>query len=189
MRSKFIFAFLLLSTSLLGQSGYRLHIRNPSDLYAEQRRIVGTWCRQDFEGTRLTPAGWDRYKALTSLKRNPDTPTIVVVSRYQIEQHDPKAVSWDVGVTYFVIGRFERTGGYLPDEHVEAVTYHTKDIDGDILITDFDPSAPYLSKKAAIEWMKRELATTTSDIEKFHLTTALKTLDPAPPTAVAQPAK
>jgi hypothetical protein len=189
MRSKFIFAFLLFSTSLLGQSGYRLHIRNPSDLYAEQRRIVGTWCRQDFEGTRLAPGGWDRYKALTNLKNNPDAPTIIVVSRYQIEQHDVKAVSWDVDVTYFVVGRFERNGGYIPDEHPEPVTYHTKDIDGDILITDFDPNAPHLSKRATIEWMKRELATTTSDVEKFHLTEALKTLDPTASPAVVQPAK
>jgi hypothetical protein len=174
---------------MFGQSGYRLHVRNPSDLYAEQRRIVGTWCRQDFEGTRLTPGGWSRYKTLTNLKNNPDSPILVVVSRYQIEQHDAKAVSWDVDVTYFVIGRFERSGGYLPDEHAETVTYHTKDIDGAILITDFDPNAPYLSKKAAIEWMKRELTTTTSDIEKFHLTTALKTLEPAAATAATQPAK
>lgn len=189
MRLKSIFAFLLLSTSLLAQSGYRLHIRNPSELYAEQRRIVGTWCRQDFEGLRLTPNGWERYKQLTNLKSNPDSPSVLIVSRYQIEQRDASAVSWNLDVTYFVIGRFERNGGYIPDEFTDTVTYRTKDIDGDIVITDLEPASPHLSKKAAVEWMKRELATTTSDVEKFHLTNALKTLDPAASTAAAQPAK
>jgi hypothetical protein len=189
MRSKFIFAFLLFSTSLFGQSGLRLHVRNPSELFAEQRRIVGTWCRQDFEGVRLAPGGWARYKTLTNLKDNPESQTIVVVSRYQIEGHDAQSVSWNLDVTYMVMGHFERGSGYVPDEHPEIVTYRTKDIDGEILITDFDPNYPHLSKKAAIEWMKRELATTTSDVEKFHLTSALKTLDPAAATAAAQPAK
>ena len=110
-------------------------------------------------------------------------------SRYQIEQRDASAVSWNLDVTYFVIGRYERNGGYIPDEFTETVTYKTKDIDGDIVITDLDPTSPHLSKKAAIEWMKRELAATTSDLEKFHLTNALKALDPAASTATAQPAK
>ena len=189
MRSKVIFAFLLLSTSLLAQSGLRLRVRNPSDLYAEQRRVIGTWCRQDFEGLRLAPNGWERYKQLTNIKSNPDSPSVLIVSRYQIEQHDASAVSWNLDVTYFVIGRYERNGGYIPDEFTETVTYRTKDIDGDIVITDLDPTSPHLSKKAAVEWMKRELATTTSDVEKFHLTNALKTLDPAASTAAAQPVK
>jgi hypothetical protein len=189
MRSKLIFAFLFLTTSLLAQSGLRLHVRNPSELFAEQRRVVGTWCRQDYEGTRLAPGGWARYKTLTTLKDNPDSQTIVVVSRYQIEQHDVQAVSWNLDVTYFVIGRFEGGSGYVPDERPETVTFRTKDIDGEILITDFDPVYPHLSKKAAIDWMKRELATTTSDVEKFHLTNALKTLDPTASNAAAQSPK
>jgi hypothetical protein len=190
MPSKFIFALLLFSTSLFGQAGFRLHVRNASEVYAEQRRLVGTWCRQDFEGVRLAPGGWERYKALTKLKSNPESQTVLIVSRYQIEQHEVQSVSWDVDVTYFVVGRFERGGGYVADEHPETVTFRTKEIDGDIVVTDVDPVHPHLSKKAAIEWMKRELATTTSDVEKFHLASALKILEPATASRVAaQPAK
>lgn len=189
MRFKVIFVFLLLSTATFAQSGLRLRLRNPAEINAEQRRIVGTWCRQDFEGLRLAQNGWERYKALTTMKANPESPRVVVISRYQIEQHAGSSVSWDLDVTYFVIGRFDHFEGYVPDEHTETVTYRLKDVDGDILISDVDPPTPHLSKKAAIDWMKRELATSSSDLDKAHFTSALKLLDPTPATASAQPAK
>ena len=188
MRLKVLFSFLLLSTSLLGQANLRLRVRNPSELYAEQRRVIGTWCRQDYEGLRLAPDGWQRYKTLTTIKSNPDAPAVLIISRYQIEQREATSVSWDLDVTYFVTGRYDRVAGYVPDERTETVTYHTKDINGDIMITDLDPTTPHLSKKAAVEWMKRELAATTSEVDKFHLSNALKLLDPAS-TSAAQAAK
>lgn len=63
---------------------------------------------------------------------------------------------------------------------MSTVTFTTKEIDGDILITNFDPINPYVSKRAAVDWMKRELQlSTTTDLEKVHLRQALKVLDPA----------
>ncbi len=180
MRPKFILLAVLLSTPLFAQ--FRLHLRNPEDVYAEQRRVVGSWCRQDFMGNRLSSDGWDRYKPLTNLKYNPDSATIVIVSRYQIGEHDPRNVSWDVSVTYFVIGRYDHSTGYAPDSGTETATFQTKDIDDNILVTGIDPAAPHVSKTAALAWMKQQLASTTSDVEKFHLTKAIKELEPAPAT-------
>jgi hypothetical protein len=189
MRCKFILAFLLITTSVFGQSGLRLKFRNPLELYAEQRRVVGTWCRMDYEGLRLAADGWTRFKPLTNQRDNPDASTIVIVSRYQIAQHDPQSVSWNLDVIYNVIGRYQRSSGYQPESATQTVTYSTKEVDGDLVITEVDPTYPHMSKRAAIEWMKKELATTTSDVEKYYLNSALKQLEPPSATTPApQPA-
>lgn len=181
-----IFLVTVCSTLLLGQVGFRLKTRSASELYAEQRRVVGTWSRQDFEGLRLSDTGWDRFKPVTSFKKNPEFTSIVIVSRFQVEPRD--SMSWDMDVTYTILGRYELGAGYMADPGTETLTFHTKDIDGDILIVDIDPSAPHVSKKAAIAWMKRELQTTNSDIEKIHLNDALKLLEPSP-AATTDPSK
>jgi hypothetical protein len=170
-----VFLVTVLSSLLFGQAGFRIKTRSASELYAEQRRVVGTWSRQDFEGLRLSDAGWDRFKPVTSFKKNPEFTSIVVVSRFQVEPRDN--MSWDMDVTYTILGRYELGAGYLPDPGMQTVTFHTKDIDGDILIVNVDPGAPHVSKKAAIEWMKRQLQTTASDVEKIHLNDALKFLE------------
>ncbi len=187
MRAKFILVFLFLSTPLLAQ--FQLHLRNPEDVYAEQRRVVGSWCRQDFLGFRLTENGWDKYKSLTNLKQNPDAPAVLIVSRYQVGEHDPRSISWDVTVTYFVIGRYDHSSGYSPQTGTETVTFQTKDIDDNIVIINLDPTSPYVSKSAVLSWMKQQLASTTSDIEKIHLSNAIKELEPPSAAAATQPAK
>jgi hypothetical protein len=180
MRKYAYICIIILVTSAFSfsQTGFRLKTRSASDLYAEQRRAVGTWCRQDFEGLRLSDTGWDRFKSVTSFKKNPEFTSIVIVSRFQVEARDTMA--WDMDVTYTTIGRYERGAGYVPESGTQTITFSTKDIDGDILVTNVDPASPHVSKKAAIEWMKRELQTTTSDVEKIHLQDALKVLDTQP---------
>ncbi len=187
MRPRFVLLFLLLSTPLLAQ--FQLHLRNPEDVYADQRRVVGSWCRQDFMGSRLSDNGWNKYKPLTNLKQNPDFATVVIVSRYQVGEHDPKSISWDVNVTYFVIGRYDRSSGYSPEPGTETVTFQTKDIDDNILVIGLDPTSPHVSKTAALAWMKEQLASTTSDIDKIHLTNAVKQLEPPSASAVTKPAQ
>lgn len=178
MRKIVVVAFLVtvFSTMLLGQAGFRLRTRNAADLNAEQRRLVGTWCRQDFEGLRLSDAGWDRFKQITAFKKNPEFNSIVIVSRFQVESRD--TMSWDTDVTYTIVGRYERGAGYMADPGIQTVTFQTKDIEGDIMIVNVDPISPHVSKKTAVEWMKKELETTASDIEKIHLRDALKVLEP-----------
>ena len=187
MRSKFILIFLFLSTPLLAQ--FQLHLRNPEDIYADQRRVVGSWCRQDFMGFRLSDNGWDKYKPLTSLKQNPDSASVVIISRYQVGEHDPKDISWDVNVTYFIIGRYDRGSGYSPDTGRETVLFQTKNIDDSVVIVNLDPTAPHVSKTAALAWMKQQLASTTSDIDKIHLSNAIKQLEPPSATATGKPAQ
>lgn len=173
-----LFAVLIFSGYTSAQSGFHLKTRSAADLFADQRRVVGSWCRQDFEGLRLTTDGWQRFKPLTTFRHNPDFTGIVIVSRYQVPERD--APSWNFDVNYWVLGRFDRSAGYSSENGMSTVTFTTKEIDGDILITNFDPMNPYVSKRAAVEWMKKELElSNTSDLEKIHLRQALKVLDPA----------
>ncbi|HEU5400339.1 MAG TPA: hypothetical protein VFU86_03215 [Terriglobales bacterium] len=187
MRPKFLLAFLLLSTPLLAQ--FQLHMRNAEDVYADQRRAVGSWCRQDFMGFRLSDHGWDKYKTLTNLKHNPESPAVVIVSRYQVGEHDPKTISWDVNVTYFVVGRYDHATGYSPTTGSETVTFQTKDIDDNIVVVALDPTSPHVSKIAALTWMKQQLASTTSDIEKIHLSKAIQQLEPPSAEAATKSAQ
>ena len=180
MRKVVIPAFLLVLFSSLSFGQFRLKTRSASDLYADQRRVVGTWCRQDFEGLRLSDTGWDRFKSVTVFKKDPEFTSIVIVSRFQVEPRDN--ISWDMDVTYQILGRYDLASGYMADPGSQTLTFLTKDIDGDILIVGIDPGAPHVSKKAAIDWMKRQLQTTTSDIEKIHLSDALKLLEAPPAT-------
>ncbi|MGE5111160.1 MAG: hypothetical protein ACM3JB_09905 [Acidobacteriaceae bacterium] len=184
MRPRFLLLLLFFSLPVFAQ--LRLHVRNPEEVYAEQRRVVSSWCRQDFTGLRLNSEGWNRYKSLTNIKDNPDQSTVVIISRYQVGGHDPQSISWDVNVNYVVIGRYERSSGYAPDGGTETVTFRTKDVDGDIVITEVDPASPHVSKKAALDWLKQQLASTTSDVEKFHLANAIKQLEPPSSTAATQ---
>ena len=172
-----VFSCFTSAQQIFPQQGFRLKTRNAADLYADQRRTVGNWCRQDFEGLRLSPDGWDRFKPLTTLKSNPDFATVTIVSRFQAEPRE--SIAWDLNVTYTIIGRYDRNEGYTADPGSQAVTFQTKDVDGTILITSLDPNSPHVSKKAAIDWMKKQLET-ASDVEKFHLREALKQLEPSP---------
>ena len=177
MRSKYILVLLLLSTPLVAQ--FQLRLRNPEDVYAGQRRIVGEWCRQDFMGYRLVQGGWDKYKDLTTLKQNPDSPSVVIVARYQVGEHEPKSVSWDVNVNYVVVGRYDHATGYSPETGpaTETVTFHTKEVNDKILITGVDPVSPHLSRVAALMWMKQQLASSKSDLDQVHLADAIKQLE------------
>lgn len=185
MRKVVNIAFLVVLFSSFSFGQFRLKTRSASELYAEQRRVVGTWCRQDFEGLRLSDTGWDRFKPVTAFKKNPEFTSIVIVSRFQVEPRDN--ISWDMDVTYQILGRYDLGSGYIADPGTQTQSFHTKEIDGDILIVGIDPGTPHVSKKAAIDWMKRQLQTTSSDVEKIHLNDALKLLEA--PAATGEPSR
>lgn len=175
-------AVIAISTFAFAQEGFRIKTRSAAELFAAQRRVIGEWCRQDYLGARLLPDGWERLKPLSTFRQNPDFHSIVIVSRYQVPPREES--SWDVDVTYWILGRYDRGLGYTPANNTEVVTFKTKDIDGDIVINEIDPGAPHVSKRAAIDWMKRQLeAADTSDVDKVYLRRALTTLE----TPEAQP--
>jgi hypothetical protein len=184
MRRTILILFVVgFAIPLLAQPSIRIKARSAADLYAEQRRVVGSWCRHDFEGFRLSVADWARFRSLTTFKENPDFSSVMIVSRFDVQPRD--SASWNMEVKYVVLGRYDRGSGYTASPGSDTVTFHTKDIDDNIVIVDLDPSSPHVSKRVAIEWMRQELGKTTSDLEKAHLREALKVLDPTPAVAPA----
>jgi hypothetical protein len=179
MRRTILFLFVVAFASpLLAQPSIRIKARSAADLYAEQRRVIGSWCRLDFEGFRLTGTDLARLRSLSIFKENPEFSSVVIVSRFDVQPRD--SASWDMDVKYVVLGRYDRGSGYVPGAGTDTVTFRTKDIDDNIVIADLDPTSPHVSKKAAVAWMRQELEKTTSDVEKVHLREALKSLDPTP---------
>ena len=179
-----LFATVMLSVSLSAAAQYqvpnlRLKTRSVAELQADERSLVGQWCRSDYEGARLSADGWKKFDPLTSLKTNPDFNSIYVISRYQM--NPPERVSMEASVTYSVIGRYELGIGYTLLSDTRGVNFRFSDKSGDLQISDIDPAQPNVSKPAFIAWLKTQLATAKSVNEKMPLQQALDQLVPPPP--------
>ncbi len=167
---------MLFSSLLAAQVDYKVHMRTAAEMFAAQRQTVGAWCRQDFEGQRLDSASWVNFKPLTMLKDNPEFSQFIIVARYDIPNREK--FSWDVDVTYWEIGRYERGIGYVASPGTRTLSFTTKEVEGNLFITEVDSPTPRVSKRAAVEWMKKQLENEkTSELEKAHLRDAIKALD------------
>ncbi|HWR34552.1 MAG TPA: hypothetical protein VN622_01620 [Clostridia bacterium] len=181
MRRGFLLCFIifLLSSLLFAQAAYRLKTRTASELAAGQRQVVGAYCRSDFEGLRLSENGWAKMRPLTRDMRNPEFSAVMIVSRYTFAP--PAAVSKDVAVTYSVIGRYEVGFGFTPLRATPSAIFHVEDVDGDLVITEM-PSTPYVSKGAALSWLKAELVKAQpSTLHKAQLERAIAAMDQTAP--------
>ena len=177
---RFLICLLLLAcpAAALAQQPLRPKFgRTFADLAAQQRLVAGNYCRMDFMGSRLSPAGWDQIKQFTLMRGNPDFNTVFIVSRYQIvPQQTP---SYDMTVNYFIIGRYEEGVGYSPLQGTRSASFETQDTGKDVLIKRVDPASPFVSRQAAIAWLQRKLAAKeTSEGERNVIESALKALTP-----------
>ena len=71
MRSRLspILLILLLSSISFAQIGYgggayRLRMKTAAEYAALQRQLIGSYCRLDFEGSRLSDDAWTKMKPL-----------------------------------------------------------------------------------------------------------------------------
>jgi hypothetical protein len=153
-----------------------LKLRSYEQIAVEQRRVVSAYCRLDFQGARLTPEGWERIRNLSVFRENPDFSSVYVVSRYQlIETHDP---SNSLSVAYVVIGRYDDGAGYAPmPAVVRNVTFETHDISGELRIVRIDPSTPFVSSRALIDWLKAKLASQKDARARGSLEAAIQALE------------
>ncbi len=177
-------AVLLLGGLVSGQTPtVRLHSRSVSELQADQRSLIGQWCRLDYEGSRLSDAGWKKFEPIATPKHNPEFNSIYVVSRYQLIPPDKVGMTTDV--SYMVIGRYDLGIGYTPAPGTRYVTYRFAEKDGTLEVEDIDPPQPNVSKPAMITWLKAQLATAKSPDEKMPIEKALSALSPTPAAGAA----
>ncbi len=153
-----------------------LKIRTFDQIAVDQRRVVSAYCRLDFQGARLTPEGWERIRNLSAFRENPDFSSVFVVSRYQlIETHDP---SHSLSVAYVVIGRYDDGAGYAPmPAVVRNVTFETREQSGELRIVRIDPSTPFVSSRALIDWLKAKLASQKDARARESLEAAIRALE------------
>jgi hypothetical protein len=160
--------------------GPNLHIRTRSvaEVQADERSLVGQWCRFDYEGSRLSDEGWKKFDSVTTIKKNPEYSAVYVISRYQMNPSE--RVSMEASVTYTVIGRYELGVGYTPINDTRDVTFKFSDKQGDFQIVDIDPAQPSVSKLAFLSWVKEQMATTKNPSDKMALEHAMNQLVPPP---------
>lgn len=188
--------FVCLALSAFGQiglsphpgiPGVRLRGRNPADLAAASKSLLASYCRLDFEGARLAPEGWARFKPYTNLHSNPDFQQVLIVSRYDIvtDEDHPNTVT----VNYRILGVFDRYEGYSTLNTTTVAQFRTEEKDGDLVIVGMSSPLPRVSPQAAVNWMKARAADAqTPEAERVYLQEAMKQLSrlvPQPRPAAA----
>jgi len=181
-----LLSLFLLATAAMAQYGsadsqansapsVRLRGRSYSDLYAAQRTLISSYCRLDFEGARLLPKGWERFKPYASMRFNPDFNRVMVVTRFDIEA--PGEASEELDVVYRSVGYYRLGEGYTQSAATLRAGFLVEEQNGNLLVTTVKPETPFVSPKAALEWMNRLLNDPqTSDFERAHLKDALNQL-------------
>jgi len=158
-------------------------VRSFEQMAIEQRRLVSAYCRLDFQGARLSPEGWEHIRNLSTFRENPDFISIFIVSRYQLIE--TTAPTHELSVAYVVVGRYEEGAGYTPMPLVRNVTFETRDQNGELRITRVDPATPFVSRKAAIDWLKAKLASQQEATGRRQIEAAIQALEAQNPSTPA----
>lgn len=168
----------LLATALVvpvfAQVGYKLKTRTVAELSAEQRQVVGRWCRLDYDGLRLSRGAWEKFAPLTTMKSNPEFRGIQIVSRYQVLPSDRPSV--EASVAYVLIGHFELGPGFTRESGTATINYRLTDRDGQLLIADMAPSRPHVSRQAALAWLKQQREAVSNDADRMQIDAAIQAL-------------
>lgn len=167
--------FVLMPVATVAQTGgYRLKVRSFEQLYAEQRRLVAGYCRNDFEGARLSPTGFERLKPFLSYHTNPEFGFFTIISRYEIAP--PDGPSQEMNVSYKLVGRWRNELGYEPLNSIQNVLFRFVDRDEGLLINDVDPGEPRVSTRAALNYFRQQLAVEKSDEGRRRLEEAINAI-------------
>ena len=153
-------------------SGMKIHGRNVGDFLAAQRTLLSNFCRLDFEGARLQPAGWNRFKPFTSLRMNPEFEHVVIVVRFDIESTEQPSET--VRVNYKTVGYYDSNDGYTAISGNDKVVFRIQEQNRSLMVTEIAPTAPHVSPRAALDWMNKRMSdSTTTDLERAHLKEAI----------------
>jgi hypothetical protein len=172
-----LLSFLLLFVLTAGAMaqdvpGMKIHSRSVSDFLAAQRILLSNFCRLDFEGARLHPAGWNRFKPFTSLRMNPDFERVVIVVRFDIESTEQPSET--VRVNYKAVGSYDSNDGYTTISGNDRAIFRIQEQNNTLMVTEIAPTAPHVSPRAALEWMNMRMNdATTTDLERIHLKDAI----------------
>jgi len=158
------------------QSGVKLRGRSIAEFESEQKTLLSNYCRLDFDGARLDPSGWSRFRPYTSLRANPEFTRIVVVTRFNIEI--PQQPGEELAATYRTVGFYHRGESYRDAVQSDRVQFRVQEQNGILLVTGFTPDEPHVSPRAAVTWMNHLLDNPkTPDWERVNLKDAVERLN------------
>jgi len=182
--------------SQIGQSAPMSHVPEPPnvvDTLTKKRVLVSNYCRLDYEGTRLRPDGWNRFKAYTSILVNPKYNGFFIVTRFNVEPPAPSGVDDLYYVNYPTVAYYDDRLGYRASTINERTEIQVEDVDGELRVTHISPEMPHVSPRAAMEWINLRLADPkTSDDARIRLKDAAEHLSkylPQPKPATPTPDK
>lgn len=159
-----VIGFLLSSVvSVLGQIGVPLNRSDQNLEPVQVRERVAQYCRADFAGARLNPAGWPKLQPVVWWKENPDYAGFAVVTRFDV---DPSLATehgkYVVVVRYRLLGSFSLAEGYSDESagRIENVTFTVTEVNNEWRISDVQPADPHVSKASAMQWINQKVAST-----------------------------
>jgi hypothetical protein len=185
-----LFSLFVLTSAAVAQLGAGVPLNTPSviDTVTKKRILLSNYCRLDFEGARLRPDGWNRFRPYTSMPSNPDYSRIVIVTRYSVEAPQGGALLY---VSFQQVGYYDEVEGYVALPASDRVEFHVEEHRDEVLVRNVSPGMPHVSPRAAIAWMNLRMADSkTSDVERGHLKEAVNQLNkflPQPRPAAAAP--
>jgi hypothetical protein len=188
-RRVFCFNLLLVLTTTtfaqMGQMGSRPGMtpdmpmppdtRSSIDLSSKHRILLSNYCRLDYEGARLRPDGWKRFRPYTSMSANPDYRSLVIVTRFNVET--PAQLAELVYVNYQDVGYYDERRGYVASATSERVEFQVEEVNNEVKVAKVSTEIPHVSPRAAIAWMNERLANPkTTDVDRVHLRDAVEQL-------------
>ncbi len=180
-----VFMLVILSPFSRSFAQIRLNPGDRSARFAEYRSVAANYCRQDYDGARLSPEKWARIQGLTAWRENPEFHMFSVVTRYQILP-DVEIVGGRhiVSVQYDIAGRYDLREGYLPDPGQVTIQYELEEIGGVIKIGNREPPRPFVGGPRFLQWIQAKLndekdpasrALLEASIRRFQEQTSKKT--------------
>jgi hypothetical protein len=182
-----LFLFTLTSAAV-AQMGTGVPLNTPTviDSAVKKRILLSNYCRLDFEGARLRPDGWNRFKPYTSMLSNPEYSRIVIVTRFNVEPPQSDTLLY---VGFLQVGYYDEVEGYVALPTTDRVEFHVEEHRDEVFVRNVTPGMPHVSPRAAIAWMNLRMADPkTSDVERGHLKEAVNQLSkflPQPRPAAA----
>jgi hypothetical protein len=178
IRRAVLVASFFLSTSSFLFAQFPVPTQRPQEdtTGAQLRELVSRYCRLDYEGGRLDPTSWPKFKPLVWWNSAQDFTKINVVARYTVDSEPIEDHGkYSVMVHYRLLGTFDPALGYVrePEGTIQDVYFSVTSQNTEWRIADSDNPLPHPSRAAMIKWLTQQISTMKDDSLKERYQNAL----------------
>lgn len=155
---------------------------------AQVRELVSKYCRLDYEGARLDPNAWPKFKPLVWWTAAPQYSQIDVVARYVVDAEPASEKGrYTVSVHYRLLGTYDLANGYVPEPTgaMQNVDFTVSSENNEWRVADADNALPHPSRAAMLKWLNQRIASTqdAAATERYQRAVTLLQAQPASPFA------